>query len=496
MTEKWREELPKELVESRDIIEGNFVFSLWKNPELYDTHRIKAHKDLLTTEGKFYYTLGKQMYDKGYKAFDDLSIKSHLSGSGQETYLHEYEKRGGFSDVKIILDTINIENAEVYYENLMANNMLVTFYQTANLVQNAEKLHKMTSDEIYDWIDFHLNNSALDKLSDIEIEDLTIDNEFLMSCDSGEDIGLHYGEACPLLNYITLGVPKGELMLIGAHSGVGKTSWVLANIVVPVLNKKHKVCIISNEQRSKEFKKLLLVMELANELGYYNLTRKKLKQGNFTKEQWDNIKRAAALINDKNKDRLKFVKMYDYSVAKVKKIVRKLSKQGFELFVYDTMKADDASQNRLHGILVEHSKELFQLASREDVALVISYQLALHTLDKRYLDETCLSSSKQIKEVFSEMIYFRQLWEDEYDDGKYDVKPYTRAKDANGKWGTVPMKPNKNGFVLDPEKKYYVFFVNKTRNDEDGQTLLYQWDSAWNKWRELGYCKIHRDRGY
>lgn len=493
MIRNWREELPDELINNRDIVEGNFVFSLWKNPDLYDLYTIKPHQDLLTEEGKFYYTLGKEMYDKGYRAFDDLSIKTHLSDKPK--WLEKYEKMGGFTDIQIALDTINIDNAEVYYENLCANNMLITMYDAADLMSNIDKLTQMTSDEIYDWFEYHINTAALDKLTDIEIEDLTIDEQFLLECDSGQNIGLHYGSAAPLLNYITLGVPKGDLMMVGGHSGVGKTSWVLANLVQPVLANDHKVCIISNEQKSDEFKRLLLIMTLSSELNYYNLTRKKLKQGDFNKEQWSKIKMAAAKINEVNKDRIKFVKMYDYSVDKVKKIVKKLSKQGYEMFVYDTMKADDATDNKLYGVLIENSKELFQLANKEDVAMVVSYQLALHTLNKRYLDETCLSQSKQIKEVFSEMIYFRQLWEDEYDDGKYFVEPYTRVKE-NGKWATKKLPKNKNGFVLDPDKKYYIFFINKTRNDEAGQTLLFQWDSAWNKWKELGYCKVHRDRGY
>ncbi len=494
MIENWKEKLPEKLTSHREIMEGNFVFSLWKNPEFFDIYKIDPHTDLLTHDAKFYYILGRDMFNKGYNTFDDLAVKTYLSN--QESLLHEYEKKGGYPEIKVILERINLENAETYYDNLCRDNMLIEFYTSTNLLENIDKLKQMTANEFYDWVDFHLNKSALAKMTDVEIEELTIDQEFLMECDSGEDIGLHYGKIAKILNYITLGIPKSNLYLVGAHSGVGKTSWVLANMVVPVLEQDHKVCIISNEQKSNEFKRLLLAMALADEIGYYKITRKKLKQGNFSKEQWDKLEEAGKALNTKLKDKLKFVKMYDYNINKVKKIVKKLSKQGYELFIYDTMKAEDASQNKLYGVLVENSKELFQLASKEDIAIVVSYQLALHTLNKRYLDETCLSNSKQIKEVFSEMVYFRELWEDEYDDGKYDVKPYTHQKDENGKWSKVPLPKNKNGFVLDPDKKYYVFFVNKTRNDEAGQTLLYQWDSAWNKWRELGFCQVHRDRGY
>ena len=55
--------------------------------------------------------------------------------------------------------------------------------------------------------------------------------------------------------------------------------------------------------------------------------------------------------------------------------------------------------------------------------------------------------------------------------------------------------PIKEPFIMDKDKKYMVLFLNKTRSDEDGQTLLYQWDSAWNRWIEIGFCTIVNDHG-
>ena len=38
-----------------------------------------------------------------------------------------------------------------------------------------------------------------------------------------------------------------------------------------------------------------------------------------------------------------------------------------------------------------------------------------------------------------------------------------------------------------------VCFVDKTRNDEDKITVLFEWQGAWNQWREIGYCTIVND---
>ena len=47
--------------------------------------------------------------------------------------------------------------------------------------------------------------------------------------------------------------------------------------------------------------------------------------------------------------------------------------------------------------------------------------------------------------------------------------------------------------TLDKDKKYLVAFLDKTRNDEDKQTILYEWNGRFNKWTEIGYCTIYND---
>ena len=46
---------------------------------------------------------------------------------------------------------------------------------------------------------------------------------------------------------------------------------------------------------------------------------------------------------------------------------------------------------------------------------------------------------------------------------------------------------------LDKDKKYLAAFLDKTRNDEDKQTILYEWNGRFNKWTEIGYCTIYND---
>ena len=43
---------------------------------------------------------------------------------------------------------------------------------------------------------------------------------------------------------------------------------------------------------------------------------------------------------------------------------------------------------------------------------------------------------------------------------------------------------------LDRHKKHIVVFLDKTRNDENGKQVVYEWNSRFSRWKELGHAKI------
>ena len=228
----------------------------------------------------------------------------------------------------------------------------------------------------------------------------------------------------------------------------------------------------------------MLVHILTQELDYWGLTRKKIKQGKFNEEQWEMLKKAKQISREKYAD-IKFIKLFDNNMNRVKQVIKKLSKVGYQVFMFDTMKSDDEIDEAMWQQLLIHSRKLFQIASKENIALICTYQLALHTLNRRYLDASCLSNAKQIKEVFSEMVYAREIWQDEMKDERYDVKPYQLVKDDSGKY-TNAKKP----IDLDADKKYMIIFLDKTRNDEDKKQILYSFNGRFNLWKEIGFCSV------
>lgn len=449
----------------------------------FENLNINDDETLKTEDGQFYFHLGREMYKQGYKSFDNVTIYTFLES--KPTVKKHFEKLGGYPTINELCSLVNPDNVDAYYDKIAKMNTLMTLYDKGfSVLDHMDKFAEMTNQDVYDYYDYLLNSISIKNSHDIDMETLEIDHKFLDECDEGSAQGLSYGAHCPILNYLTLGVPLGDLYMFGGHSGVGKSSFVFENQILTMTESGIKCAVISNEQRSKDFKQLLLVHILTQELDYWGLTRKKLKLGKFTDEQWEMLEKAATISKEKYKS-IQFVKLFDNDMKKVKRIIKKLAKLGYQAFMFDTMKSEDEIDEAMWQQLLIHSRKLFQIASKENIALICTYQLALHTLNKRYLDASCLSNAKQIKEVFSEMVYARTLWDDEYTGEKFDVKPYQLKKDKNGKYSNI-----REPIELDRDKKYIVVFLDKTRNDDDKIQVLYEFNGRFNKWYEKGYCKV------
>lgn len=472
--------------ENREQIEAPFVFCFWKDPDLYDDYKFvndKKDETLKSEDAQFYFNLGKALYDAGFRKFDNITVYGFLQN--KPNIKETFEDYGGYREVENLKQLVNVENVDAYFDKIAKLNTLEALCElTFNSFEDVSKFDKMSSQQVYDYFEYKLNDISIASTHDVEEESLVIDDKFIEECNTGDAVGISYAKNCPIMNYLTLGVPLGEMFMIAGHSGVGKSSFVFENMVLPMAEEGVKVAIVSNEMRSKDYKIMLLSHILTKELNYWGLTRKQIKMGHFTNEQREMLNKAKKISQEKYSS-LGFIKLFDNDNGKVLKYIKKKSKRGYQIFVWDTMKSDDSLDEKMFLQLLINSRKVFQLASKENIAIIPTYQLALYTVNQRYLDASCLANGKQIKEVFSEMIYMRQLWQDEYTGEKYDCKAYRLQKNEDGKYTKV-----KRMIELDKDKKYIVAFLDKTRNDEDKQQVLYEVNGRFNSWKEIGYCNI------
>ena len=478
------EETLTRINKDREKVEAAFVFSLWKDPELfgdYLTINDGKVKTLRNKDAQFYFDLGKALYLQGYRNFDSITVESYLSDKSSTK--KQFETYGGYGEVKQLMGLIDTDNIDGYYDAITKKNTLCAIAAKCDeLFDDVSRFDKATNEDIYATFDLMLNEVSLATHSDTKIENLLIDDEFIDECQSGMAVGLDYSENCPILNYITMGMPLGDMYMLAGHSGIGKSSFVFENFVLPLTHKGIKCAIISNEMRSRDYKFLLLAHVLTKELDYWELTRKKMKKGGMTQEQLNKMYEAKDIIERKYAS-ISFVKLFENNINSVTKYIRKLAHQGYQMIVWDTMKSDDEVDPIMWQMLLMNSRRVFNLASKLNINITTTFQLSLATQNQRFLDAGCLSNSKQVKEVFSEMVYLRLLWPDEYTGERYDVKPFKLTKTDTG--ATI-----KTFIDLDKEKKYIIAFVDKTRNDEDKQQVLYEFNGRYNKWREIARCTV------
>ena len=473
----------EKLTHKLNVYQGNIIGCLWKNPELYADSNI--NKKDLNPDGLLYYSLGERLYALKHDVFDEISVYSFVEGNASLKKL--WEERGGYKTIKELMSIVDENNYDSYLDSFSKYTILKKLLDKGfNIEKDWDKFEQMTAQEVLDYYEYMISDIGVVTNSDVEFEHLTLTDDEITDIENGIFMGLNYGQYSPMLNYATMGIPKGDLTMIGSFVNGGKSSFLVSNIIIPVANQGTKVHIISNEQRSIVFKFLLCIYVLTTELSYFKLTRKKLKSGQWTEEDKEMIKKAQAIIDLKYKDTITFTKLYNYDHNKIKKIIKRQAKRGYELIVYDTMKSDNLTDGQFWQAVVEDSKSLFQIASKENVAVVVSYQLALAQLNRRYLDLSCLSTAKQVSEVFSECVFFRSLWDDEWPGEKYDIKTYRNIKDpVTGKYTSA-----KELVELDRDKDYKIFFLSKTRNDNAGACFLYRFDGEWNRWVEIGKCHV------
>ena len=465
--------------------EGLLCGLVIKQPTILQDYNI--NKKLLSANALFYIGLTERLLSKGIEVVDEVSFINEIENIPQ--LIDKYESLGGYNTVRELSEVVDIRNSESIISEFEKWNLVRSYNEKGvlDIEKHWDKLVKMNASQIYSYLEHEINSISINTgLEDLEFEDLILTDDEINEIMSGAEIGLQFNSRSPILSGMSVGLPKGELNSISGYINEGKTSFAFSNFVMPIINNGHKALIISTEQRSKVFKLMLLIDILTNELNYFKLTRKKLKTGKWTDEDKIKINEAIKISKAKYKDKLIFLKLYDYNTEKVTKSIKKYAQLGMELVLYDVLKFGD-SEEQVWKSLIGDSKNLFQCCSKFNVAGLVTLQLAMATKNKvRQIGMECVSMSKAVFEVMCECYFIRSAWQDELDpESSTYLKPYRLKKDVNGKFTS-----EKEEIVLKEDKSYKIVRLGKSRNDGTDKFVLYQVDFNYNIWKELGMCCV------
>ena len=470
------ETIPKELLEKRETIECNFIFSCYKDMSLLsDYANVVNGEDIITVDGQFYMGILKGLEKSGVNTADVMSIFAYLED--KPTLKKGFESRGGTNTINEISSLISVDNIESYYDELTKNNMLIRLHNAGfNVIKNLDKFKEMTSEELYSYFEYQLSNIAIGKVEKIKSEDLTTGYEkYINEWDSGGDVGFKISSG--MLNYQLVGIHKKNLLLHLAGIGQGKTSSAISWYILPAIEKQD-VCIIANEQGVSEWRQMILATVLFNKIGKIEgFNRHKMLTGHYTEQQKTKMKEATEWLENQP-GKIHFIETQDYSIHTIKKIMSKYSALGVSLFIVDTLKPMDDANDRAWAEFSEVAKTLFLQAKKLDVAVVATCQLSPDAMSRRYLDLTCIGKSRAIAETATQVVMFRSLTEEE----KGKLKAYKYDNKI------------KQIIDLDDSKDYIMVFVPKNRYGSTTPQIIMERNMGFNYYKDIGWHNCEYDK--
>lgn len=475
--DKYSEELLKKRVE----IEGNTIGCIAGDLLLLDDSMLTS-KDYITKDGRFLFSMLKSLRDRGCTIVDEVTLLTNTTDEIRE----KLDSIGGWKQLQSLIDICNTKNFDVFLDDLHKSNICLRLNDKGfNLLDtitldNGKKVvplklfEKFNSQEVLDFYESQL--SILGTVSSNKIIDegyIDFDEDFINSLESGEEVGVSFADAgldvngkkistFPFLSNNILGLKSGTLSAFGAHSGVGKTTFMIG-ILMSLAEKGEKILIVSNEMSLSDFKQGFLIWILYRYFDYNKLPKKKLASGNLSDEDKTMIKKAREYFRKNYAKQIKMVALSDADSRLTCKIIKKhIQRDGITTFLVDTFKitTSGGTNDNFWLQLVADSKDLDGIAKRYDVIGLMTIQLAINTLGRLWMDAFCLSNSKAVKEVLSNLILFRKVYPEELVAGSpYDLKPFRSVKKGDT-WVEEPYLP-------DPSNVYRCLFVEKSRRGID-----------------------------
>ena len=477
--------IPKQLLKNRGAIECNFVFSLWKDSSIYEDYEplINPDTDLISEDGKFYFHILSGVHDLGFEVIDNMVVTSYLMD--RETLKAEFDKRGGYRTVAEILDTIQTDNIDGYYDELVKSNMLINLHKYGfDVLDHIDHYQALNSEQLYDELEFFLNDTCSTNSDILQAEDLSSGyGPYIDQWDTGFMRGIKVGYE--ILNDRLMGVHKKNLLLHMAHIGNGKTTSAIQFYIMPAIQEGENVCIIANEQDISEFRQMILSTIVCGIFGSRDIDRSKFLKGGFNSQQRQLMVEAQQWLAQQP-GKISMVETRDYSIKNVQKIVKKYSKKGYSLIIFDTLKPTVESTEKAWAEFSEVAKQLFLLAKKCDVAIVATAQLSSDSMSRRYLDLSCVGKSRAIAETATQVVMFRSVSKTEIEQGKIKAFTYIEDDGYEKKTNEVP---------LSVDRDYIVLFTPKNRFGSIGPPLIYERDMDYNSFVEIGYTNVEYD-GY
>ncbi len=308
------DQYPEKLLENRITIEGNVIGALWADPISIDEYNLSA-KDFITKDGSFFFKVARMLRTQ-YKLneFDEAAVLTHLT----EELKDELDERGGYKEIKNLMDITSTKNIMVYVDELNKANLILKLYRSGFSLLNPiedmngkkviayEQMKKLDYQGALEWWEATLSTFANDASANSSILEektkFTITDDMISNLEEGQMVGTSFGyiddtdingnpiRVMPFLDAEVCSLRHGTTTALCGYSSVGK-SMLLCGILLALVSHGERVCIISNEMNSTPYMLNFICFLAYRKFRYSKLTRSKLQSGEMTQEDKEVLKK-------------------------------------------------------------------------------------------------------------------------------------------------------------------------------------------------------------
>ena len=312
-------------------------------------------------------------------------------------------------------------------------------------------------------------------------------DDLIDELDEGTALGLPYNEM-NLLTKETGGQYLGSITLVGGLSNAGKSTFARTTTIPSCLKYNEPLVIMLNEDGKKKWQREMMVW-VANNIYKEDLQKYVVRDGKYSIETKELLKKCANWIKEKDKDgKIRIIPFPKYKTSLACRTINKYASLGVKHFILDTFKADAGKTDHNTWLIAQQAMvDINDIVKPEskNLHILITFQLGKGSARQRYYTQDNIGVFKNIVDPASTCIMIRDLFDDEYTDESKALKVY-RLEGKNGRT-EIPVK-------LDKSKKYQIVFIVKNREGSANSfQIVVEHDMSRNILKEVGLCHVAVD---
>ena len=287
------------------------------------------------------------------------------------------------------------------------------------------------------------------------------------------------------MDSIQNGLALGNITMLAANSGVGKTFLTTLLHIQSSINNEEPVLIIANEEEKSRYVQGLLTAYINARHKEAMFNKNRFLRGSFTDEEWEYLNEAKEWYLRKVSEGLvRFVNMNEFSMAKTIRLIKKYARlYDVRYFILDTLKLDNDTYSRVNDSswlqLQQNMVKLYNVIkpSNLNVHVWVTTQMTKTNRRARYLDQSMIGMAKNITDVVSSLILVRMASQSE----------------VSGKNAIKVVNSKGHSEMLDEDNDYMIVFWDKNRQGQTNRQVVLEVDRGLNLIRDVGKTQINND---